>query len=100
MCMHIPLFLCSHFYFLSRVRWQITSMEKLNASANATANHKSPFTIPIMVIPRQKKQAMTVNAFFSEKYFLYRPKSMVSNFFIMTAKVNFRAQIRKHVNIN
>lgn len=56
-------------YLFSFTRWQSSSTEKLNAKAKATASHKDCCVAAIMVITRQKRLVITVNAFFSEKYF-------------------------------
>jgi len=44
-------------------------MEKLKASAKATASHTDWFNAATMVIDKQNKLAIIVSAFFSEKYF-------------------------------
>src|SRR5215213_9347121 len=56
-------------YLFSFALWQIISMEKLNASANATASHIDCLVTAIMAIIRQNKLTITVNAFLSVKYF-------------------------------
>jgi hypothetical protein len=58
-------------HLFSRVRWQISSMEKLKASAKATASQSDCLAKnDTNIIIRQKMLTTTVNAFFSEKYFL------------------------------
>lgn len=57
-------------YLFSLARWQITSIEKLKASAKAIPSHiDCCFTKERIIITKQNKLTITVNAFFSLKYF-------------------------------
>ena len=50
--------------------WQINSTEKLKASAKATTSHIDwALTRETIIMIRQNKLTITVNAFFSDKYF-------------------------------
>jgi hypothetical protein len=71
----------SIFYF-SLARWQITSTEKLKASANARHSHQACFPKDMSNITRQKRLTITVSAFFSEKYFFSIGEAEEINFFI------------------
>jgi hypothetical protein len=68
----------------------MTSSEKLKARAKATDSHKSSFAMAMTSMVRQKPLVITVNAFFSEKNFLNRDRSMENILFIMAAKVKGR----------
>ena len=56
--------------YFSFARWQMISMEKLNASPKARHSHQSCFPNETIIIVKQNRQAVTVSAFFSERYFL------------------------------
>lgn len=66
----------------SLVLWQITSIEKLNASAKAREIHISWRIIPIIIIVKQNILVITVSAFFSVKYLLKKESSAGISFFI------------------
>jgi hypothetical protein len=56
-------------YLCSFERWQISSTEKEKARANAIASHRLPsFFIAMIIMTKQNKLAITVSAFFSDKY--------------------------------
>ncbi len=58
-------------YFASFERWQITSIEKLKASAKATpCQNDCSLTKAIIIIIKQKMLTITVKAFLSVKYCL------------------------------
>jgi hypothetical protein len=59
---------------LSLVRWQISSTEKLKASAKATASHSDCLVTATKVIMRQNRLTITVKAFFSVKYYFIKTK--------------------------
>ena len=60
-------------HLFSLVRWQMISIEKLKASAKASAcQMDSCVKKEINIIMKQKMLTITVRAFLSEKYFLIR----------------------------
>ena len=77
------LLFCSSVYRFSLALWQITSTEKLNASANAMESQKSALANEMISITRQNTLVITVNAFFSEKYLRRKLRSKVNNFLSM-----------------
>lgn len=57
-------------YFGSFALWQITSTARLNAKPKPIASHKEALVINALIIMTKEKIAtITVNAFFSVKYF-------------------------------
>lgn len=59
-----------NYLLFSFALWQINSTEKLKAKAKATVSHKDWFFAnEIIIIIKQNKLTITVNAFFSDKYF-------------------------------
>jgi len=60
-------------YLLSLALWQINSTEKLNASAKAKTCHiDCPVARDMIIITKQNRLTITVNAFFSDKYFFIK----------------------------
>jgi hypothetical protein len=56
-------------YLFSLALWQITSTEKLKAKANAMACQSDSYLkMATNIITKQNKLAITVSAFFSDKY--------------------------------
>jgi len=74
----------SSFQFFSFALWQITSIEKLNASAKAVHSSHACFPKATTIIAKQNRLAITVRAFFSVKYFLRKGEVDDSNFFMCT----------------
>ena len=60
----------SFVYFFSLALWQMTSIEKLKARAKAMHSHQVCLPNETIIITKQNKLTVTVNAFFSVKYLL------------------------------
>jgi hypothetical protein len=73
----------SSFQLFSFALWQITSTEKLNARAKAVHSSQDCFPKATTIIAKQNTLAITVNAFFSVRYFLRNGEADDSNFFIV-----------------
>jgi hypothetical protein len=71
--MNETLFHSFHFIFIlqlfSFALWQITSTEKLKASANAAVSNHDCLPKEMIIMQKQNKLTIMVSAFFSEKYF-------------------------------
>jgi len=72
----------SSFQFFSFARWQITSIEKLNASAKAVHSNHACLPKATTIMAKQNTLAITVKAFFSVRYFFLKGEVDDSNFFI------------------
>lgn len=81
------------FQFLSFALWQITSTEKLNASANAVHSSQACFPKETTIIVKQNMLTITVRAFFSVKYFL-RKGEVDARIFFIVYKDNFCFQLK------
>lgn len=74
-------------YLFSLALWQITSIEKLNARANATHSHQICLPNDTSIIAKQKRLTIMVSAFFSVKYLRNKGEAANdSSFFIVVQR--------------